>query len=112
MGFIPVDKSGKMAYPYDTRDFRAKVLMWFWEHVGIPLTGGTVRGGVFEFEHVKGEKAKYVNCTFKRCRFDGLRLVFVLNSYIEFDTANPEFHNMSMCAVRNCHFKKVKPIIK
>ena len=112
MGFIPWDKSGRQAYDYDDRSLRVKASMWLWKHVGIPLFGRTYRGKVFLFEHVTGEKARYVNCTFKQCRFDGLRLVFINDSYVEYSTPEPVFNNMNECELRGIHFKKVKPTIE
>ena len=111
MGFIPFDERGKQQYRYDSRPLRVKVSMWLWKHVGISLFGKTHRGKTFMYEQITGEKARYLNCTFKQCKFDGLRLVFINDSYIEYSTPFPEFRNMNTCEIRNCAFKKVKPTI-
>ena len=112
MSFIPVDKSGKQSYAYDTRDWKAKLQMWFWKHVGIPLFGEVNKGKTYVLEHVTGYKTKYVNCTFKQCRFEGLKLVFINDCYVEYSTDNPEFSNMKESEIKNVYFKKVEPIIK
>ena len=108
--FIPFP-GGVQAYPYDTRTLKVKLIMWFWEHIGIPLSGNVIKGKTLQFEHVTGEKIKYVNCAFKRCRFDGLKLVFILNSTIEHETLGPEFHNLVMCKISGVVFSKVSPVI-
>lgn len=111
MGFIPVGKDGKQAYKYDDRSNKVKFFMWFWEKIGISIIGGTSKGKEFQFEHIKGVKKKYVNCVFKRCKFEGMKLIFIVDSYIEYDTPNPEFKNLKLCSIKNCVFKKVKPIM-
>ena len=111
MSFIPVGKSGKQAYTYDTRSLKIKISMLFWKHVGIPLFGKVCKGKVYVLEHITGNKIRYVNCTFKQCKFDGLKLVFINNSYIEHSTPHPKFSNMNESEIRNCVFKKVEPII-
>lgn len=104
--FIPVDRSGRQAYAYDSRDWKAKLVMWFWRRFS-----RKVRGKTFFAEHITGEKTVYRNCVFRHCRFDGLRLVFVLDSYVEYDTDSPEFSNVILCELRNIRFKKVPPIV-
>ena len=112
MGFIPFDAGGRQQYRYDSRPLRVKFYMWLWKHVGIPLLGETHRGKTFMLEQITAEKTRYVNCTFKQCRFDGLRLVFINDCYIEYSTPLPEFRDMNTCEVSNCAFKKVKPTLK
>lgn len=108
MGFIPIDnKTGKQTYAYDTRDWKAKLQMWFWKRFS-----RKVKGETFYAEHITGEKTVYRNCVFKHCRFDGLKLVFIVDSYIEYGTDRLEFSNMRMCEVRNIVSKKVKPLIE
>lgn len=112
MAFIPIDKTGRQAYTYDDRSLKVKFYMWFWETVGIPMSGGTIKGKILEFEHIKGEKKKYVNCTFKRCKFENMTLIFILNSFVEYDTPNPEFRNFKMCSIRHVYFKKVDQVMR
>ena len=81
--------------------------MWLWKRIS-----RKVKGKVFYAAHITGEKTVYRNCSFKHCRFDGLKLVFILDSYIEHDTDIPEFSNLNLCEIRNVTFKKVPPIIK
>jgi len=107
MSFIPLDNQGRQTYRYDTRGLRTKMVMWFWKRFS-----NRVLGKEFYMEHVTGEKTLYRNCTFKQCRFDGLKLVFIVDSLIEYSTPFPELHNMNMCEVSNCVFKKVDPVIK
>ena len=97
MSFIPIDESGKQAYTYDDRSLKVKVSMWLWKHVGIPLFGEVNKGKTYFFKHVTGDKTRYVNCTFKHCRFEGLKLVFINDCYIEYSTVNPEFTNIKEC---------------
>ena len=107
MGFIPIDSRGQQAYPYDTRDWKAKLQMWFWKRFSKKVTGKDIY-----MEHVTEEKTHYRNCTVRHCRFDGLKLVFITDSLIEHETNIPEFHNMNLCEINRCVFKKVNPIIK
>lgn len=107
MAFIPVDGQGRQAYVYDDRPLKVKISMWFWERIGIPLMGRTYRGKVLRYEHITGDKMKYVNCTFIRCKFSELRLFYLLNSYVEYETERPEFSNIKMSSIRNIHFRKV-----
>ena len=112
MTFIPVDKQGKQAYAYDDRPLKVKIIMWFWEHIGIPLMGRTHKGKVFRYEHITGEKVKYVNCTFIRCKFSDLKLFYLLKSVVEYNTEGPEFINMKMSAIRHISFRKVPKTLK
>ena len=105
MGFIPIDSRGQQAYPYDSRSWRAKLVMWFWKRFSRRVLGKT-----FYMEHVTGKKTLYRNCVFRHCRFDGLRMVFVVDSLIEYSTPVPEFHNMNLCEITRCVFKKVEPV--
>ena len=107
MSFIPTDKTGRQAYAYDTRDWKAKLQMWFWKRFS-----KKIRGKNFFAEHITGEKTVYRNCVFKHCRFDGLRLVFIVDCYIEHGTDRPEFSNLRMCEINKVVFKKVKPLIE
>lgn len=105
MGYIPADPSGRLSN-FDTRNLWAKVTMWFWKRFSRKVVAQT-----FYMEHITGEKTHYRNCIFKRCRFDGLRLVFIENSLIEYDTPMPTFTNMAYCEVTRCHLVKVNPLI-
>ena len=107
MSFIPIDRSGRQAYKHDTRTWRAKLSMWFWKRFSKKVVGEN-----FYAQLITGEKTVYRNCNFKLCQFDGLKLVFILDSYIEHDTPMPEFHNCHKIEVNKCVFRKVAPIVK
>jgi hypothetical protein len=105
MTVIPTTPEGKQLYPYDTRNFRAKLLMWFWKRFGSKIKYQTFMG-----ETITGERTRYYGCLFSNCRFEDLTLVFIERCIIEYGGDMPRFTNMNMCEIRDCIFRRPDPM--
>lgn len=105
MTYVPFDKDGNLAYTVDTRDWKAKIQMWFWKRFSKKISGKLFYGKL-----ITGEKKVYNVCTFIRCKFENLKFVFIKNCYIEFETQELEIVNAVMTEIADCHLRQIEPL--